>query len=78
MSNISNWLAAMRASGGVVDQPRTRYGVRLVAPAVWASPNRRWSTDTAHALRFDFCTSAFEYAVMSLDLSLEQFTVEAL
>jgi hypothetical protein len=82
MDNISKHLfatltALSRAEAAMVAPSRPRYAVRLTS-GIYASPNRHWTQDTAHAQAFDLITSANIYAVNELGLELDDFTVEVL
>jgi hypothetical protein len=82
MDNISRhaWetlVALSRAEAAMVKPTRTCYAVRLKSGA-YAAPNLHWSTETDHAQTFVTMAGALGYALDTLGLELDDFSVEVL
>jgi len=75
-------LAALRAMHA---EPRTRYGIKMT-PAflhgateeIFVGDHLHWTNKQEHVKRFDSMTAANAFAVIDLELTLDDFTVEAI
>lgn len=56
--------------------PRTQYAIRATSCGLYAGANMHW-VELAHALRFDFMTTAIAFAI-ELGYTLDEFTVDAI
>lgn len=56
------------------------YVIRMLSPypPVLVAPNRHWTTDTSHALSFEFQTTAIAHAVLELDMEPTAFELDPL